>query len=67
MSDIVIGIILFLGGLLMFFKPDIVWLIQHSWDTKGGEPTDSYLIYTKIVGVFFIIIGIALIITELTK
>ena len=49
--EVIIMMFLFLWGLLMLFFPGAVWTIQHFLDVRGGEPTDFYLITTRIGGV----------------
>ncbi len=51
---------LFLSALGAFclLKPEIVWEFQHLWTVKGGEPTDCYLVTTRIAGILCIAIGV---------
>ena len=52
----VLGIIAAFGfGLFMTLKPDIVWQIKHMFSVSGGEPTDFYLISTRIGGIVFMV------------
>lgn len=41
--------------------PEALWLLQHMLSVKNGEPTDFYIITTRITGVilFFLLIRIA--------
>lgn len=58
MKEVFMPIAIFAIGLFLFFKPEIVWKINHFWTTKGGEPSEMYLKYTKFMGGVAIIIGI---------
>lgn len=51
---------LFLSALGAFclLKPDIVWQFQHLWTVSGGEPTNYYLVTTRVLGVICIVTGV---------
>ena len=66
MWEIIGSIVIFIFGLL-FFKPELIWKIKHSWDVKDGEPTDGYIIFFKCVGIFAIVLGIILFIVYNSK
>lgn len=55
--ELILVIILFFWGLFMVFFPDAVWHIQHFLDVRGGEPTDFYLITTRIGGGLCVIVA----------
>ena len=56
-----VGIIaLFVLGVLMFWKPELLWKIAHMFSVKGGEPTDFYLSMMRIGGVVFAVIAVIL-------
>ena len=56
-----VGLIaLFVLGVLMFWKPELLWKIEHLFSVKGGEPTDFYLSKTRIGGVLFAVIAVIL-------
>lgn len=65
MSDIIAYTLILLIGLLLLIKPEISWKITHHWDTVGGEPSDMYLRYCRIVGGLAIIVSVILIIVSL--
>jgi hypothetical protein len=53
------GIFLILVGLALFLDPEFIWELTESW--KCGcmaEPSDLYIIQTKVGGVVFILVGI---------
>ncbi len=55
-------------GLFFLLKPDLVWEIQHLLSVDGGEPTEFYLICTRISGIILIIMGIVcLVLTILSQ
>ena len=61
-----VGLIaLFVLGVLMFWKPELLWKIEHLFSVKGGEPTDFYLSKTGIGGVLFAVIAVILAISFL--
>ena len=45
-------------GALCLLKPDIVWQVRHLWTVSGGEPTNYYLVTTRVVGVICIAVGV---------
>jgi len=54
-----VGLIaLFVLGVLMFWKPELLWKIEHLYSVKGGEPTDFYLSMMRIGGVVFAVIAV---------
>ena len=61
-----VGLIaLFVLGVLMFWKPELLWKIEHLFSVKGGEPTDFYLSKTRIGGVLFAVVAVILAISFL--
>ena len=56
-----VGLIaLFAIGVMMFWKPELMWKIEHLLSVKGGEPTDFYLSMMRIGGVVFAVIAVIL-------
>ena len=51
-------IALFVIGVLMFWKPELMWRIEHLLSVKGGEPTDFYLSMMRIGGAVFAVIAV---------
>ena len=47
-------------GFFMLLFPEQVWELQHIFTVQGGEPTDFYLITTRISGILCIIAAIML-------
>lgn len=61
-----VGLIaLFVLGVLMFWKPELLWKIEHLFSVKGGEPTDFYLSMMRVGGVIFAMITVILAISFL--
>ena len=61
-----VGLIaLFVLGVLMVWKPELLWKIEHLFSVKGGEPTDFYLSKTRIGGVLFAVVAVILAISFL--
>ena len=56
---------LFVLGVLMFWKPELLWKIEHLFSVKGGEPTDFYLSTMRIGGVIFAVIAVIMAISFL--
>lgn len=57
---IVLGIIVAIVGLVMLIKPQAVYTLTESWKSNTtGEPSDFYLLSTRIGGGFFVVVGIA--------
>ena len=53
-------IALFVLGVLLFWKPEFFWKLEHLFSVKGGEPTDFYLSKTRIGGVLMAVIAVIL-------
>ncbi|EGL13379.1 hypothetical protein HMPREF9413_4872 [Paenibacillus sp. HGF7] len=47
-------------GLLMLLAPGAVWTVKESWKSNDGtEPSDLYILSTRMGGGIFLLIGIA--------
>ena len=64
---IVACLIIVAVGLWFIRAPDMVWELQHLLSVKDGEPTDFYLISTRISGVILIIVGIVILIMAIAS
>ena len=51
-------LLLFLLGVLMFLKPELLWRIEHLFSVTGGEPTDFYLTLMRLGGLLFAIVAV---------
>ena len=57
------GIIFFVLGIFIFLKPDLIWKITEQWKSyRADEPSDWYIISTKIGGALFTAFGIIIVI-----
>lgn len=51
--DLIWPVILFLLGLFMLINPKLLWKMEHYFTAKNGEPTDLYIAFMRIGGLFF--------------
>jgi hypothetical protein len=52
-------VILVFLGLVMLFKPPIIWTITESWKSNdAAEPSDLYLISTRFGGIIVTLAGL---------
>ena len=62
MSETVKGLVgmavLFLLGVVMICFPQVLWKMENFLTTKGGEPSDFYLVVMRVGGTLFIMLGI---------
>ena len=53
-------------GLLLFLKPGLVWKLTEQWKSyRADEPSDLYLLSTKLGGILFALLGITMIVLPL--
>ena len=65
---ICIGIIIFAIGMFYFLKPGLLWKLTEEWKSdRADEPSELYLIDTKISGILFALFGIIIIILTLSE
>jgi uncharacterized membrane protein len=65
METILAGIALFFIGLFLVLFPYQYWKFSESWKNKSGaEPTNRYIIGVRIIGCFFIILGLIAIVVR---
>lgn len=50
--------LLFILGIMMIVKPELLWRIEHIFTVKNGEPSDLYITLMRIGGLFFIIASV---------
>ena len=51
-------VILFILGIMMIIKPELLWKIEHIFTVKNGEPSDLYITLMRLGGIFFIVVSI---------
>ena len=57
------GIVITALGGLMFWKPDLVWKLREQWKSYYADgPSDFYVAITRIGGIVFAVVGIAVVI-----
>lgn len=57
------GFLIFVLGMLIFLKPDLVWKLTEEWKSyRADEPSDLYLKITKIGGILYALAGVFMII-----
>ena len=54
-------------GILMLFKPELLWKIEHMFTVKNGEPTELYLAFMRVGGVFFLIASFVMLVYVAVK
>ena len=58
---VVLGL-LFLWGLLMVAKPDLMWSIEHTGQMDQQRPTEKYLSTMRIAGSVCMVLAVALLV-----
>ena len=54
-------------GILMLFKPELLWKIEHMFTVKNGGPTELYLAFMRVGGVFFLIAYVVMLVYVAVK
>ena len=52
--------LLFLWGLLMIAKPDLMWSMEHTGEMDRQRPTEKYITTMRIAGSVCIVLAVAL-------
>ena len=60
MFGYVVLALLFLWGLLMIVKPDIMWSIEHTGEMDRQRPTEKYIATMRIAGRICMVLAVAL-------
>ena len=64
--SVFVGILFLIFGVLIFLKPDWVWKLTEQWKSYcADEPSDFYIKTTKMGGIIYILLGIAMMIVPL--
>lgn len=58
---VVLGL-LFLWGVLMIAKPDLIWRMEHSGEISQRKPTEKYITTMRIGGSICIVLSVMLIV-----
>lgn len=54
-ETLIFFVLSFTAGFLMIFAPEKLWKWRHRLSVKGGEPSEFYLVSSRIMGVAIII------------
>ena len=68
MKQVVIpGIVMcVMGFCLLFVSVDKIWTVAEKWKTIGGEqPSKSYVVITRTLGIVFLVVGVGLLVSSL--
>ena len=60
MFGYVVLALLFLWGVLMIAKPDLLWRIEHSGQLDRQQPTEKDISTMRIAGSFCMVLAVAL-------
>ena len=60
MFGYVVLALLFLWGVLMVAKPDLLWRIEHSGQLDRQKPTEKYISTMRIAGSICMVLAVAL-------
>lgn len=56
---IILSILLILFGLLMIVRPGAIWTITENWKSNDAtEPSNLYILSTRLGGVMFTLAGV---------
>lgn len=61
--NIFVGLVLLFAGGLSAINTEMAWQWEIGWKVKDAEPSDTYLLFTRISGIVFCIIGLIIIFT----
>ena len=60
MFGYVVLALLFLWGLLMIAKPDLMWSMEHTGEMDRQRPTEKYITSMRIAGSVCMVLAVAL-------
>lgn len=61
--SIIGGLVIVIVGGFYFFKPNLLWKLTEKWKSyDADQPSDLYLLSIKLIGIVFVILGIAMMI-----
>ncbi len=53
-----IGLVVIVLGAVSAIVPEIGWHISEGWKFRDAEPSDAALLWTRISGIFCIVVGL---------
>ncbi|MVP01699.1 hypothetical protein EDM21_19580 [Paenibacillus sp. N10] len=60
------GLFLVLMGGLMVFKTQLLWELTEKWKSNDGtEPSDLYMLNTRVGGAIFTLVGSAVFLVDI--
>ena len=60
------GLVCVTAGLFFVLKPDVMWKLKERWKyEREDEPSDLYLFWVKLKGIFYILTGMFFVIYSL--
>ena len=62
MFGYVVLALLFLWGVLMIAKPDLMWSMEHAGEMDRQRPTEKYISSMRIAGSVCIVLAVALLV-----
>ena len=65
-GSVMAAIVVLIMGIINLTKPELAWKLQHLLTVRDGEPTEYYLISTRISGVICIILSVGIMFFALT-
>ena len=51
----------------MVINPELMWRIEHFFTVKNGEPTEFYITSMRLMGTFFLVCAIIMLILNIVK
>ena len=60
MFGYVVLALLFLWGVLMIAKPDLLWSIEHTGQMDRQRPTEKYISSMRVIGSVCMVLAVAL-------
>lgn len=55
---VILSVVVAVVGMIMLVNPQGFYEVTQSWKSSGGEPSDAYLLYTRVGGAVFLVVGI---------
>ncbi|MNH95799.1 hypothetical protein D3C73_484510 [compost metagenome] len=63
---ILVFLLMIIIGIVNLIFPAFAWQLRHGWMVRGdSEPSDTFLILTRIGGVVAIVIGVSLLMASM--
>lgn len=56
----IVGFIIMVSGLVSVFNPRLAFFMELGWRIRDAEPSETYLAFSRVVGVVLIIVGLVM-------